>query len=75
MLDSIVDPISDLSTVAGQAAVQWIADHSSLERDGWFLTGVRVIVAVIVFFLIAVVMPVLFLALLWWAGLKLLFPG
>ncbi len=75
LLESIIEPISDLSTVAGQAAVEWIADHSSLKRDGWPLTGVKVLVAAIVFLLIAVVVPMLLLALIWWVGLKLLFPG
>jgi hypothetical protein len=75
LLDSIIEPISDLSTVAGQTAVEYIADHSSLKRDGWFLTAVRVLVATVVFFLIGVVIPILLLALIWWAALKLLFPG
>jgi hypothetical protein len=74
-LDTIIDPVSDLSTVAGQAAVEYIADHSSLKRDGWFLTGVKVLIAAMVFLVIAVGIPVLLVALVWWAGLKLLFPG
>jgi hypothetical protein len=75
MLDSIIDPISDLSTVAGQAAVEYIADRSSLKRDGWLLTGVKILVAGLMFLLIAVVVPILLLALVWWAALQLPFPG
>ena len=74
-LDAIIDPISDLSTVAGQAAVECIADRSSLKRDGWFLVGLKVLVATLVFLLIAVGIPVFLIALIWWVGLKLLFPG
>ena len=35
MPDAIIEPISDLSTVATQSAVEWIADRSSLAR--WWL--------------------------------------
>jgi hypothetical protein len=75
MLDSIIDPISDLGTVAGQAAVDYIAARSSLERDGWFLAGLKVLVAAIVFLVAAVGIPVLLIALIWWVGLELLFSG
>jgi len=75
LLDAIIEPISDFSTIAAQGAVEWIADHSSLARDGWALTGIRVVVAAFVFLAIAVGMPVLIIAGLWWVALKLLFPG
>ena len=74
LLDAIIEPISDLSTIIAQGAVGWIADHSSLARDGWALTGIRVIVATFVFLAIAVGVPVLIIAGLWWLALQLLFP-
>lgn len=73
--DAVIEPISDLSTIAAQAAVEWIADHSSLARDGWVLTAIRVVVATFVFLAIAAGVPVMIIAGLWWLGLKLLFPG
>ena len=48
ILDAIIAPISDLSTLAAQAAVERIAERSSLARDGWALTGIRVLVACVV---------------------------
>lgn len=75
MLDALIEPISDLSTIAAQAVVEWIADHSSLARDGWAITGIRVIVATLVFLMIAVGVPVLVIVALWWLALKLLFGG
>ena len=66
LLDAIIEPISDLSTVAAQWAVERIADATSLRRDGWALIGVKVLVACVVFLAVAVV------AALWWLGLKLL---
>ena len=74
LLDAIIEPISDLSTIAAQGAVEWIADHSSLARDGWALTGIRVLVAAFVFSAIAVGVPVLIIAGLWWLAFKILFP-
>jgi hypothetical protein len=75
LFDAIIEPLSDLSTVAAQSAVECIAEHSSLARDGWVITGIRILVAMVVFLAIAVVVPIGILALLWWFGLKLLFPG
>jgi hypothetical protein len=75
LLDAIIEPISDISTIAAQAAVEWIADHSSLARDGWVITGIRFVVATFVFLAIAVGVPVLIIAVLCWLALKLLFPG
>ena len=73
MLDAIIEPISALSTVAAQSAVEWIADHSSLARDGWPITVVRIVVAAAVFLAIAVGVPVLVIGVLWWLALTLLF--
>ena len=73
MLDAIIEPISDLSTVAAHSVVEWIADHSSLARDGWVITGVRIVVAVFVFLAIAVGVPALLIGVLWWLTLTLLF--
>lgn len=75
LLDAIIEPISDLSTIAAQSVVEWIAEHSSLARDGWVITGIRVVVAAFVFLAIAVGMPVLIIAAIWWLALKLLFGG
>jgi hypothetical protein len=74
LLDAIIEPVSDLSTNAAQGAVEWLADHSSLARDGWTLTGIRVVVAAFVFVAIAVGVPVLIIAGLWWLAFKILFP-
>jgi hypothetical protein len=74
LLDAIIEPISDLSTIAAQGAVEWLADHSSLARDGWMLTGIRVVVAAFVFVAISVGVPVLIIAGLWWLAFKILFP-
>lgn len=73
MLDAIIDPISDLSTLAAQSAVEWIADHSSLARDGWTLTAIRITLAAVVFLAIAVGVPVLIVGVLWWLASSLLF--
>jgi hypothetical protein len=73
VLDPIIDAISDLSTLAAQSAVEWIAGHSSLARDGWGLTGVRVVVAAVVFLAIAVGIPILLIGVLWWLAVTLLF--
>jgi len=73
MFDAIIDPISDLSTIAAQAAVEWIADHTSLRRDGWVLIGVKFLAACLVFLAIAVVVPTLIIALIVWAAFKFLF--
>ena len=75
LLDAVIEPISDLSTIAAQGTVAWIAERSSLARDGWTLTGIRVVVATFVFLAIAVGVPVLIIAALWWLALTLLFPG
>jgi hypothetical protein len=75
LLDAIIEPISDLSTIAAQSVVEWIAEHSSLARDGWAITGIRIVVAAFVFLAIAVGVPVLIIAVLWWLTLKLLFGG
>ncbi len=72
LLDAIVQPISDISTVAAQWAVERIADATSLRRDGWMLVGVKVLVACVVFLAVAVAIPIAVLATLWWLGLKLL---
>jgi hypothetical protein len=74
LLDAIIEPISDLSTIAAQSAVGYIADHSSLPRDGWTLTTIRIFVACVVFLVIAVGVPALIIGLIWWVGLKVLFP-
>ena len=73
MFDAIIDPISDLSTIAAQAAVEWIADHTSLRRDGWALIAVKFFTACLVFLTIAVGLPILILALVVWAAFKFLF--
>jgi predicted anti-sigma-YlaC factor YlaD len=73
LFDAIVDPISDLSTLAAQSAVEYIADHSSLRRAGWILMAVRVLVAGVVFIVIGVGGAALVVGLIWWVGLKLLF--
>ena len=73
LFDVIIEPISDLSTIAAQAAVGYVADHSSLQRDGWTLTTIRILVACIVFLVVAVGIPALIVGLIWWVGLKLLF--
>ena len=73
MLDAIIEPISDLSTVAAQAVVEWIADHSSIAREGWVMTGIRIVVAAMVFLTIAVGVPAVIIAALWWLALTLLF--
>jgi hypothetical protein len=72
LLDSIIEPLSDLSTLAAQTAVEYIADHSSLARDGWIITGIRIVVATVVFLAISVGTLVLVLALLWWLAFRLL---
>ena len=74
LLDVIIEPISDLSTIAAQSAVEYIADHSSLHRDGWTLTGIRILVACFVFLMVAVGIPILVIGLIWWVGIKVLFP-
>ena len=73
MLDAIIEPISDISTVAAQSVVEWIADHSFIARDGWAITVVRIVVAGAVFLAIAVGVPVLLIGVLWWLALTLLF--
>ena len=73
LFDVIIEPISDLSTIAAQAAVEYIADHSSLQRDGWTLTTIRILLACVVFLVIAIGVPALIIGLIWWATLKLLF--
>ena len=72
LLDTILEPITDLSSLAGQAAAQYIADHSSLSRDGWVITGIRFLVATLAFLVIGVGGAVLLIALVWWIGWKLL---
>ena len=54
LFEAIIDPISDISTIAAQSAVEYIADRSSLQRDGWTLTAVRVGVAAAVFVIISI---------------------
>ena len=73
LLDVIIEPISDLSTIAAQSAVGYIAEHSSLQRDGWALTAIRILVACLVFLIVAVGVPILIIGLLWWVGIKVLF--
>jgi hypothetical protein len=73
LFDAIVDPISDVSTIAAQSAVEYIADHSSLQRDGWALTAVRFGVAVFVFLAISVGGAVLLIGGVGWLAFKLLF--
>jgi hypothetical protein len=73
LLDTIIEPLSDLSTVAAQSVVEWIADHSSITRDGWAMTGVRLVVAAMVFLTIAVGVPLVIIGVLWWLALTLLF--
>jgi len=75
LLDAIIEPISDISTIAAQSVVDSIAARSSLARDGWLLTGLRVIVAGVVFLVIGVGGAALVVAFIWWLGLKLLFGG
>ena len=74
LLDVIIEPISDLSTIAAQSAVEYIANHSSLHRDGWALTAIRILVACFVFLMIAVGIPILVIGLVWWVSIKVLFP-
>jgi len=75
LLDAVIEPISDLSTIAAQSIVAWIAERSSLAQDGWILTGTRILVATFVFLAVAVGVPVLVIAALWWLALTVLFPG
>ena len=74
LLDAIIQPISDLSTLAAQSCVEYIADRSSLRRDGWSLMAVRVLIACAVFLVVAVGVPALLVGFIWWFGLKALFP-
>jgi hypothetical protein len=74
LLDVIIEPISDLSAIAAQSAVEYIADHSSLRRDGWTLTAIRILVACFVFLAVAVGVPILLIGLLWWGAVKIFFP-
>jgi len=72
LFDAIIDPVSDLSTIAAQAAVEWIADHTSLRRDAWLLIAIKFFVACLVFLTIAVGLPILIIALVVWAAFKFL---
>ena len=73
LVDFIIEPISDLSTIAAQSAVRYIADHSSFQRDGWTLTAIRILIACFVFLLVAVGVPLLVIGLIWWVSIKVLF--
>ena len=73
LFDAVVEPISTLSTIAAQSAVEYIADHSSLRRDGWALTAVRFLVAAVVFIVVGAGGAALLVGLIWWISLKLLF--
>ncbi len=75
LLDTIIEPITNLSSLAGQLAAQYIADRSSLPRDGWVVTGVRFLAATVAFLVVGIGGAVLIVALVWWLGLKLLFGG
>jgi hypothetical protein len=72
LFEAIIDPISDISTIAAQSAVEYIADRSSLQRDGWALTAVRVGVAAVVFVIISIG-GVLLIGSIIWLVFKLLF--
>jgi pantothenate kinase len=37
LFEAIIDPISDISIIAAQSAVEYIADRSSLQRIGGVL--------------------------------------
>ena len=73
LLDVIIEPISDLSTIAAQSAVEYIAEHSSLQRDGWTLTAIRILVACFVFAIVALGLPILVISLIWWVVVKVFF--
>jgi hypothetical protein len=73
LLDAIIEPISDLSTLAAQSAVEWIADHSSIAREGVAMSGIRIVVAALVFLTVAVGVPAVIIGMLWWLALTLLF--
>jgi hypothetical protein len=73
LFDAVVEPISTLSTIAAQSAVGYIADHSSLRRDGWALTVVRFLVATVVFIVVGIGGAALLVGFIWWVGLKLFF--
>ena len=73
LLDTIIEPIADLSSLAGQLVAQYIADRSSLPRDGWVVTCIRFVIATVVFLAVGIGVPVLVIALVWWLGIKLVF--
>ena len=72
LFDAVIEPISTISTIAAQSAVGYIAERSSLRRDGWALTVVWFFVATVVFLVVGVGGAALLVGLIWWVGLKFL---
>lgn len=48
MLQAIIDAISEVATLLAQGAVGYIADHSSLKKDGATFFMIKIIIAVFV---------------------------
>lgn len=58
MLHTIIDPISDLATVAVQQVVGYIAERTSLKKDGLAYFILKILVSALVFIMVVISVPV-----------------
>lgn len=73
MLQAIIEPISDLATVAAQQVVGFVAERTSLKADGLAMYALKFLVCVVVYLAIVVGVPVVSLVVLFKLVLPIVF--
>ena len=75
MFDALIDTISDLATAASEGAVNYIAVHSNLKKDGKILFLLKFIVACLVYLTLLLVIPGAVLIIFVYIVLPVFFKG
>ena len=73
MLQSIIDAISEVATLLAQGAVGYIADHSSIKKDGTTFFLIKIVISVFVWLTVVIGIPLAVLFLIFKVALPLFF--
>ncbi|MCL2346585.1 MAG: hypothetical protein FWC58_12140 [Desulfobulbus sp.] len=72
MLQAIVDAVSDLATLIAQQVVGYIAERSSIKKDGIAFFLVKIVVSIFVYLVVVVGIPLAVVVLVFKLALPLL---
>lgn len=73
MFQAIIDGVSDVATLLAQGTVGFIAEHSSIKKDGLAFFLIKIVVSTFVYMVIALGIPIGVLLLLVYVVLPRLF--